>query len=338
MSDGLGRRKATPINDRPVRIAVVGAGTMGRNHLRVYGMLKNVELVGLYDSDPEAAAEAAELSGCRRFDRLDEIPCSVDAVSICSPTSTHGAIGQRMLEAGVHCLIEKPLATSEQECLGLIEAARASGARLLVGHIERFNPAVQQLAVLLNGKQAVQAIDARRLSSVGKRITDVDVVADLMVHDLDIVTSLIGAAVVSIEAQAVKTYGSPSGDHVVALLRFANDSIACLTASRITQNTVRKISVTTDVGFIDVDYIDQSVEVYLQDNVKMPKGGVSTFGDYTLDISMERVHVRRTEPLQMEIGHFVRVVRKNEPPLITGEDGLAVLRLVWQIQKCLRES
>ena len=321
-----------------MRVAVIGAGNMGRNHLRVYGTLKHVDLVGVYDADANAAADAAEQFDCRRIAALDDVPAMVDAVSICSPSTTHVEIGLQLLEAGVHCLIEKPLATSEQDCLALIESARASNAKLLVGHIERFNPAVQQLSILLDGNQTVQAIDAKRLSSVGKRITDVDVVADLMVHDLDIVMALVKSDVVSIEAQAVSTFGSPGGDHVVALLRFANDSIACLTASRITQNTVRNLAVTTDVGFIEVDYIDQSIEVFLQDKVKMPRGGTSRFGDYALDIAMERVQVRRTEPLQMELSHFAQMVREDVPPLVPGEDGLAVLQLVWQIQECLRGS
>ena len=161
----------------PMRVAVVGAGNMGRNHLRVYGTLKHVDLVGVYDADAGAAAEAAQQFDCRHIATLDDVPAMVDAVSICSPTSTHVDVGLCLLRAGVHCLIEKPLATSEQDCLALIETARASNAKLLVGHIERFNPAVQQLAVLLDGNQTVQAIDAKRLSSVGKRITDVDVVA-----------------------------------------------------------------------------------------------------------------------------------------------------------------
>lgn len=321
---------------RPLRVAVVGAGNMGRNHLRVYGMLKDVELVGVYDPEPEALAEAAQQFDCRALASLDEVMKVADAVSVCSPTSTHGEIGKRLLDGGIHCLVEKPLAASEEECQALIEAARGSKSKLLVGHIERFNPAVRQLSVLLDGNQSIQAIDARRLSAVSKRITDVDVVADLMVHDLDIVMALAKQDVVSVEAQAVRTFGSPGGDHAVALLRFADDSIACLTASRITQNTVRKLSVTTDVGFIDVDYMNQSVEVYLHDTVRMPKGRATQFGEYALDITMERVLVRRTEPLQMELDHFVKVVRDGAEPLITGEDGLEVLRLVRRVQECLR--
>ena len=331
-------RKSAGAAKGPVRVAVIGAGNMGRNHLRVYGMLKNVDLVGVYDLDASVTAAAAEQFDCSPFAALDEIADQVDAVSICSPTSTHRNVGLQMLEAGVHSLIEKPLAATEQECSELIAAAQTSNAKLLVGHIERFNPAVQQLSLLLDGNQTIQAIDARRLSSVGKRITDVDVVADLMVHDLDIVMALVKKEVVSVEAQAVHTFGSPGGDHVIALLRFANDSVACLTASRITQNTVRKLTVTTDVGFIDVDYIDQSIEVYHQDTIKVPKEGVSGFGDYALDIAMERVHVRRTEPLQMELGHFVQVVMEDVPPLTPGQDGLAALRLVRLIQDCLHEG
>jgi len=324
------------LGTRPVRVAVIGAGKMGKNHLRVYDMLKNVDLVGLYDPHPETAEAAAKPYGCRVFSSLDEIVASVDAVSVCSPSSTHGEVGAIFLDAGIHCLIEKPLAATEAECLALIAAAKRSGAKLLVGHIERFNPAVQQVANLLDGSQSIQAIETHRLSAVSKRITDVDVVADLMVHDLDIVTALMGSPVRSVDVAAVRTYGSAGGDHVTALLQFENASMACLTASRITQNTVRKLSVTTDAGLVEVDYMNQSIEIYRQDTVKVAEGRAAKFGDYALDISMERVLVRRAEPLQLELSHFIEIIGDNAEPIVSGEQGLAVMRLVWAIQEKIR--
>ena len=324
--------------NRPVRVAVIGAGKMGKNHLRVYDMLKDVELVGLYDPDPVAAATLSAQYDCRAFSSPDAVAGEIDAVSICSPSSTHGEVGLRFLNAGIHCLIEKPLATSERDCHALIGAARASGAKLLVGHIERFNPAVQQVAVLLDGSQSIHAIETHRLSSVSKRITDVDVVADLMVHDLDIVNALMGQPVTSLDVAAVNTDDSPGSDHVTALLRFANHTVACVTASRITQNTVRKLSVTTDAGMVEVDYMNQSIDIYRQYAVSVDDNKTSKFGDYTLDTSVERVVVRRTEPLQVELSHFIDMIRTDAKPIVTGEQGLEAMRLVWSIQDAVRNS
>lgn len=325
------------LGSRAVRVAVIGAGVMGRNHLRIFSRLKNVDLVGLYDPDPNAAIPMAAQFDCRAFASIDEIAQSVDAVSICSPSSTHGRVGLHFLDRGIHCLIEKPLATNEGDALAVIAAAKKTGAKLLVGHVERFNPAVQQVSALLSNGAAVHSLDARRLSSVGRRIRDVDVVADLMVHDLDIMTSLVREKVVSVTATATNGNGAESGDHVIALLGFSSGAVACLTASRITQNAVRKLSVTSDAGLIEVDYMNQSVEVYLQDAVKVANVRFPNFGEHALDIAMERMLVRRAEPLQLELTHFIDIIRNDGDPIVSGEQGLNALHLVWSIQECIRE-
>lgn len=325
------------IKDQIVKIAVIGAGVMGKNHLRVYDMLKNVELLGFYDPniDTENIKKLEQQYNCKAFHSYEEIINEVDAVSICSPSSTHGEIGLKFLQAKIHCLIEKPLATSEKECLALIKAANHNNVKLLVGHIERFNPAIQQLPVLFGGNPKILSIDARRLSATSNRIKDVDVISDLMVHDLDIVMSLVNTDISSVKANGVKLNNNSQGDHVTALLKFENGAIANLTASRITPNTIRKLSITTDAGLIEVDYMNQSVEVYLQDKVRVTNNDVAHFGDYALDIVMERVLVRRTEPLQVELSHFIDIIKNDGQPLVSGEDGLKAFKLVRQIQNCI---
>lgn len=326
-------------HDRLVRVGVIGAGTMGRNHLRVFDTLKNVELAGLYDPDTETARNLADQYGCVAFDSVEAAAEALDAVSICAPSSSHGTLGKLFLDAGCHCLIEKPLATSESDCRALIDAAARTNVKLLVGHIERFNPAVRQLSLMLAASgQKIRAIDTRRLSSVSKRITDVDVVADLMVHDLDIVASLATGEVFVRGAAAVGAGPNRGADHVTALIELGDDAIASLTASRITHNTVREISVTTDVAVIEVDYVNQSVEVYWQDRIKPNEGPAAQFGEYLLDIAMERVQVRRTEPLQLELAHFIDIIRQDTDPLVSGEEALTALRLVWQIGDCLTQN
>ncbi|MCZ7594395.1 MAG: Gfo/Idh/MocA family oxidoreductase [Hyphomicrobium sp.] len=325
-------------DDRAVRVGVIGVGSMGGNHLRVYETLKRVQLVGLYDPNDERAAALAKQYNCQAFPSLEKVMAEIDAASICAPSTLHGEIGETLLSAGIHCLIEKPLAATEGECLRLINAAARSQAKLLVGHIERFNPSVRQLSSMLAARgERIRAIDTRRLSSVSKRIVDVDVVADLMVHDLDIIRSLAGPLVTVSAASGVREHGGSGRDHVTALLDLGDGAMASATASRITQNTVRRIAITTDAGLIDVDYVDQSVQIYTQDVVR-PAGPATSFGDYALDIRMERVQVRRTEPLQVELRHFIDVIRNDTEPLVTGEDGLAALRLVWGVHEHLNRA
>lgn len=317
-------------NER-IRVAVVGAGMMGRHHLRIYNNLKGVELVGLVEQDQEKAEVAASQYGIEIFGSVEDLVGKVDAVSVASPSITHGEIGTFLLEKGVHCLIEKPLAVSEKQCLALIDAAKSTNVRLMVGHVERFNPAVQQLAAILDEGHKVHAIDVRRLSSTSGRIKDVDVVADLMVHDLDIVLSLVKKPIKELTAKAVSTDGK-GGDYVTALLSFDGGALATVTASRITQNKVRELSVTTDRGLIQIDYSAQALNIFRQGDLateRLP----GDFGNYHLDIMIERALVRNSEPLVLELEHFIDCVRTGSRPLVAGEDALEALRLVWLIQQ-----
>lgn len=325
------------MNSTPVRVAVVGAGAMGRHHLRIYSTLKWVELIAVVDVDPDRANQAARDFDCTTYGSVDDIVGKVDAASVCVSSVEHAAVGRHLLDNGVHCLIEKPLATTEQDCLDLIAAADRSGATLLVGHIERFNPAVRQLAALLDG-HGIHAIDVRRLSAVSGRISDVDVVADLMVHDLDIVLSLIGKQPSSATARGVHTAGGKGQDYVTALLSFPGGALATLTASRITQNKVRELHVTTDLGLVAINYSTQELMIYRQERILAAEESVASFGNYAVDIAMERVAIRNSEPLVMELQHFIDAVRQGTPPLVTGEQALDALRLVWRIQNEIAEQ
>ena len=315
----------------PVRFAVVGAGVMGRNHLRILAMLGNVDLVGIVEPNAEIAASLAAQYGCRVFPRLDDLIGRVDAVSIATPSVNHAESGVPLLENGIHCLIEKPLATSEGECEALIAAAHRSGAKLLVGHIEQFNPAVRRLSEVFAGKYRIHALDARRLGWAGKRITDTDVIADLMVHDLDIVLALIGSPVTSIAAQGISVIETPGADHAVATLGFANGALATLTASRITQNRVRELSLASEIGHVHLDYGRQELAIYRGPDLAPKSLLRDEPGGSVTDYAMERVLVRSTEPLMAELLHFIDVARGRSEPLVTGADALRALRLTWRV-------
>ncbi len=318
---------------QPVRVGVVGAGQMGSNHLRIYAGLKGVELVGVVDADDERARAAAALHGCRVFASAHELAGEIDAATIAVPSSVHGDVAGSLLERGVHCLVEKPLATTERECEALIRAADASGAVLLVGHVERFNPVVRELGAILRGN-VVHAIDVRRMSALSARIVDVDVVADLMIHDIDVVLSLLGPDVSDVFAQGVRGAGGAGHDYVTATLMFASGSLATLTASRITHNKIRELNVTADVGYVTANYLNQELLIHSQARTTGSAGeGGGT--DYVLDLAIERVLIRPEEPLDVEIRHFVDCVQHATPPLVSGRDALNAMRFVWQIQALL---
>lgn len=321
----------TPKNN--LRVAVVGVGQMGRHHVRVYSQIRGVELIGVVDPNEKHARDAANAFGCPSFNTIDPILEHVDAVSIATPPATHAEIGTQLLNRGIHCLIEKPLATTEDHCRELIQAAQKNNAILLVGHIERFNPAVQTLAAILSQGCRIHAIDIRRMSRASARITDVDVIADLMTHDLDIVMSLIQEPIRQIVASSVQTADSPGSDYVTALLSFSGGAMASLTASRITQNKIRELNITADLGWITVDLIRQELCVFHQGEGH--QRGIPG-PHYGLDHAIERVTVKHAEPLAVEIQHFVDAVRGHTAPLATGQHALAVLKATQIIREKTR--
>ncbi len=321
--------------DEPVRVGVVGVGSMGVNHARVYDTLKGAELVAVVDDDPARAAQVVEIYGGEVYPSIDQLAGRVDAVSVVAPSVLHAEIGCRLLEMGIDCLIEKPLATSLEDGHRLVDAADRHGRKVLVGHIERFNPAVEQLSDILRGEVPL-AVDARRMSAVSSRISDVDVIADLMVHDLDIVLGLIHQPVVEVTARGAAVHGAIGEDYVTALLTFADGSLASLTASRITQNRIRTLEVTTAERLYAVDYSDQSLNIFRQ-------GRLGGFPDdeleperYLLDVGTERVLVRRSEPLAAELAHFMEVVRGREPARVDAHAALDVLELADRIRASVR--
>jgi predicted dehydrogenase len=315
-----------------LRVAVVGAGRMGQNHLRIYDLLKGVAIAAVVDADRAQAEAAARRYGCPIFDSLDQLVGKVDAASVCVPSALHGEVGRFLLANGIPCLIEKPLASTDAECRSLIDTAARAKVALLVGHVERFNPAVQQLADLLEGGHRVHAIDARRLSWASARITDVDVVLDLMVHDLDIVLWLMNKPISGIAASGVCTSGSEGQDYVTALLSFSDGVMASLTASRITQTKVRELYLTADFGYVTVNYLNQEVLVFRHGGVERGPSHWSNAANAVIDSVMERVLVRNAEPLMVELQHFMDVVRNGAKPLVTGEHALETLRVAGCIR------
>lgn len=318
----------------PLRIAVVGLGVMGQNHLRVLEMIKSIEIVAVVDVDLEKALKIAGRLGCKAFADAAPLAGLVDAAIVAVPSVMHHEVGVFLLSNGIHCLIEKPLAVTEGECEALIRAAEVSGATLMVGHIEQFNPAVQCLRSFLNEGVKVYAFEARRMSASGNRIVDVDVVADLMLHDIDVVCSLKESNVASVKGQALHAAGVQDGDYANALLHFKDGSTASLTASRITTKKERGLLLTTDRGTLSLNYLSQELHFHQAGKLSSLPARPSS-GNFSLDYSTDRFLLRFSEPLRLELHHFIDAVINHTKPLIDGKDALKTMRIVWEIQKQL---
>lgn len=312
-----------------IKVAVIGAGMMGKNHLKTYKNLQGVELVGVYDVFSDSAKSAADMFGIKAFSSMEEVAANVDAVSVVTTSVAHASVGEFFLNKGIHCLIEKPLATTEEECQTLINAAKKNNVILLVGHVERYNPAVEQMAKILSDTSKIRSLTAQRMSAASGRITDVDVAMDLMIHDVEVIQALVKSPVVKVHAASV----NGGKDYISALLEFANGATANLTASRITQARVRTLTVTTDTNYIDMDFINQSINVHSQG--RMPyvnQEEIPEWMNYGLKGSVEQLFIPTNQPLQAELAHFIDCVNGKAQPRVTGEDALDALRVVWKIQ------
>ncbi|MBE6452307.1 MAG: Gfo/Idh/MocA family oxidoreductase [Alphaproteobacteria bacterium] len=320
-----------------IRVAVIGAGMMGKNHLKTYKNLLGFDLIGVYDIYPEAAQSAAKTFGIKAFSSLNEVAAQVDAVSVVTTSVTHAEVGEFFLNKGIHCLIEKPLATTEEECQRLIKAAQKNNVTLLVGHIEQFNPAVEQMHKILADTSKICSLSANRMSAASGRITDVDVAMDLMIHDVEVIMSLVKSPVTNIQANAVKTPNSPYGkDFITALLQFQNGVTANITASRITQARIRTLSVTTDTNYIDMDFINQSINVHSQGRMSfVQQDNIPEWMRYGLKGCVEQLFIPSGQPLQSELSHFLNCIKGTEKPRISGSDALEALRIIWQIENKL---
>jgi predicted dehydrogenase len=300
-----------------VRIAVIGVGHLGRHHARILGSLDGASLVAVADTVPERAADIAAASGTRPVTDYRELLGHVDAVSIAAPTELHHDIALPFLERGIAVLVEKPMARTLVEADALIAAARASGATLAVGQTERYNPAVAAIMPLVTSPRF---IEVHRLGVFPDRSLDIDVVFDLMIHDLDIIASMVKSEVVSVEAVGVPVL-TPKFDIANARLRFASGCIANLTASRISRDRVRKIRFFQPDSYISIDYAAQEVEGWrlVRRNGARPsiEGGA--------------LPVEKDEPLRRELADFIGAVRDRRRPVVDGEAGRAALELATRI-------
>jgi predicted dehydrogenase len=306
-------------NSGKLRVGVIGVGSLGQHHVRIYSQMPDAELVGIFDANQARAGEIATRYQTRVFEKLDDFFGRVDAASLAVPTIDHAAMGVRLLEEGIDVLVEKPIATSVEEADALIESARLHQRILQVGHIERFNPAVTAARKILTDPKF---FEIHRLSVFTPRSLDIDVVLDLMIHDLDILLSFVDAEVADIRAVGLPIL-TPRVDIANVRIEFTNGCVANLTASRVSTEKVRKLRFFQPNDYVSIDYSRQEMLV-----LKLRK---SETGE--LNIDGDRLCEPPEEPLKLELESFLSAVRNRTTPEVSGEDGRRALKVAHEIVK-----
>ncbi len=315
---------------QPIRVGVIGVGNMGQHHARVLSFLKDVELVGISDVNVERGLDTASKYRVRFFENYLDLLTIVDAVCIAVPTRLHHRVGIDCLGAGVHTLIEKPIAASISEAESLVNAAAENNCILQVGHIERFNPAFQELSKVLKTEE-ILAIEAHRMSPYAQRANDVSVVLDLMIHDVDLLLELAAAPVVQLTASGSRSSDAGYLDYVTATLNFANGIVATLTASKVTHRKIRRLTAHCRNCLTEADFLNHEILIHRQTtaNYSTDYGQVL----YRQDGLIEKVYTSNIEPLHAELEHFVSCVRGGDQPSVGGEQALKALRIASLIEQ-----
>ena len=312
------RSKPAPADGKRVRIAVVGAGRMGGYHAAHLAKLANAELVGIVDADSGRAQALAKKLKVAAFNSPAEIIGHVDAAVIATPTSTPGAVGERLLQEGIHCLIEKPLASTLEQAQSLIRIAQEKNRILQVGHIERFNPAVMEAVKYI---RAPQFIEVNRLGPYDPRVADIGVIMDLMIHDLDIVLFLVGEPVTRVEAFGAKVLSNHE-DIAKVRLHFANGCIADLSASRVSLEKYRRIRVFQKDAYLSLDYAGSQLKIYRKKSVVVKS---------LLDIERISPTFKKQDPLAAELRHFLDCILEEREPLVSGRHGHDAIALAQTV-------
>ncbi|MEE8605587.1 MAG: Gfo/Idh/MocA family oxidoreductase [Candidatus Aminicenantaceae bacterium] len=295
-----------------VKVGIIGVGYLGTQHARILSYLEEAELIGVADIDFKKAMVIGNRHGVKYYENYENMLDEIDAGIVATPTSEHFAISMKLLKKGKSVLVEKPIAETVEQAEKLVAAADKSGFILQIGHLERFNPAVEALEDLISDPKF---IEVQRLGSFSARSLDIDVVLDLMIHDLDIIMALIKDEVKVIRSSGIHVL-SDKIDIANARLEFASGCIATLTASRVHQGKVRKLRIFEPTSYYSIDYIDQEVKVF-------PLNGRQT--------DIKTLKIKKEEPLKKELQNFFRCIIDGKKRKVTGEEGLRALKLAYSV-------
>ncbi len=323
-----------------LKIGVIGTGHLGKFHIKLYKQIDDCDLVGIFDINNAAAQNAGNEFGVKVFDDVEDLLNEVNAVSIAAPTSAHYEVAKKCLEKNIHVFVEKPITVSIGEAEELVKITEEKKLIMQVGHVERFNPALISLEKYILEPMFIQT---DRLAQFNPRGTDVAVVLDLMIHDIDIILSLVKSEVKDIAASGVAVV-SNNIDIANARIQFENGAVANVTASRISQKRMRKMRIFQRDNYIALDFITGVSEVYrlipLEEKIN---SGLISFGEIGIGDKKKRViyeqpEVKEINALKYELELFVNCVIKKERPIVSGEDGLRALKVAQLILKKIEES
>ena len=315
----------------PLRAGVLGVGSLGFHHARILREVEGVEMVGVYDANPGRMAQVAAELGLRAYASRDELLAEVDAAVVAVTTTNHAEVALAAIERGVHLLIEKPIASTLEEADRIVEAARAAGVVVATGHVERFNAALRVCEEYL---EEPRFVESHRLAPFNPRGTDVAVVLDLMIHDIDLVLGLVGHPVKSVDAVGVPVL-TPSTDIANARVVFENGAVANITASRVSFERMRKIRFFQKSGYISLDLAKGTGEfLRMKKGASLPEGDLSLL---SLASVVERIELKGDgrEPLRAELEAWVAAVKGEGPLVVSGEGGRDALAVALRIMESI---
>jgi len=321
-----------------IKAGVIGVGNMGKNHARTYAEMEGVRLAGIADPDKKTGKPLAEKYGCAFYENYADMlkKEKLDAVSVCVPTSLHYAIAKDVIGRGVNLLVEKPITKNVEEAEELVKMAKKMGVKFAVGHIERFNPAVQKLKEMIDAGVLgeITSILARRVGLFPPRIKDANVVIDIAVHDIDVFNYLLKKEPVDIFSSAGKALVHDREDYADIFLKY-NGTNGIIEVNWITPVKIRVLNVTGTKGYAELNYITQDLVLYESNYRKT----YDRFGDFVVQFGnpeKKQVDVKKEEPLKLELQNFIGAIKNNCQPLVTGEEGLKVLKIANRIIKNCR--
>ena len=320
--------------NQKLKIGVLGAGHLGKIHLRLLQESSAYELVGFYDSQPQIAAKISREFGYRSFSEVDSLLDEVDVIDIVTPTISHFELGKKALEKGLHIFLEKPITATVEEANELVSLAKAKGLLGMVGQVERFNPALMAANPYIN---TPMFIETHRLAEFNPRGTDVSVVLDLMIHDIDAILSVVQSKVIDIQASGVSII-SETPDIANARLRFENGCVANLTASRISMKTMRKSRFFQRDAYVSVDFFEKKTEVVrIQSAPKSGEDFAMIFENsegVKKQIFFDNPEVKEGNAIMMELEHFADAIKNNKEPVVSLQAGTSALEVAHQILNC----
>ena len=324
-----------------IKIGVVGAGHLGRWHIKNLNALDNVELVGFFDSDPNRSTTIADEYKAISFSSLDQLLNSCDAVSIVVPTISHYRVAKTALDSGLHVFCEKPFMQTIDEANDIIDMAKCKNRILQVGHIERFNPA---LAGIGDFPVNPLFIESHRISPFNPRGTDVAVILDLMIHDIDIILSMVDAEIEQIDASGAPVL-TDTIDIANARIKFTNGCVANITASRVSNKQMRKIRIFQKDAYLSIDFLKNQTSIYsLSQNPEeipaqaIPIAELKINDQKTKLITYQEIHTSESNAMLEELRAFTHSIENGTPPLVTGEDGKRALEIALQIEQLIQSS